>query len=88
MALRLTEDYFEDGIGRFRCVIVAGDDDSPEYVLMRLLEISVHWSSNLGVWRWVGGHWKILQHEIAQHEHQILRPRLGLQDSRSDRRRL
>ena len=48
MALRLTEDYFEDGIGRFRCVIVAGDDDSPEYVLMRLLEISVHWSSNFG----------------------------------------
>ena len=42
MALRLTEDYFEDGIGRFHCVIVAGDDDSPEYVLMRLLEISVH----------------------------------------------
>jgi len=26
----------------------------------------------------------ILLHEIAQHEHQILRPRLGLQDSRSD----
>ena len=54
--------------------------------MMRLLEISVHWSSNLGVWWWVSGHWKILLHEIAQHEHQILRPRLGLQDSRSGQR--